>query len=153
MNRRTEPTPLEKKIEQVLTECRIVLPGTQALPGFQLSAFLTDAFTMLPRADQLLHLGRVCVHCLERHPAHDPAGLSPPGGEGGDDTALPPIRQQGASLRDVPSRARNLARFLHRACQGDAFASNCRRSRDPCPAHLCRLLVWPALLEWPATTD
>ena len=57
MNQKTEPAPLEKKIEQVLTECRIVLPGTQALLGFQLSAFLTDAFTKLPRADQLLHLG------------------------------------------------------------------------------------------------
>ncbi|MDQ6808451.1 MAG: DUF6328 family protein [Verrucomicrobiota bacterium] len=35
---------------------RIVLPGTQAFIGFQLSAFLTDAFTKLPRTAQTLHL-------------------------------------------------------------------------------------------------
>src|SRR5258707_15639934 len=33
-----EPTPLGKKIEQMLTETRVVLPGVQALLGFSFSA-------------------------------------------------------------------------------------------------------------------
>jgi hypothetical protein len=49
-------TSLADKIKQVLTEGRIILPGAQALLGFQLSGFLTDAFEKLPRASQLLHL-------------------------------------------------------------------------------------------------
>src|SRR3954468_23135904 len=56
MDDKSERTPLKDKIKQVLTECRIVLPGTQAFLGFQLSAFLTDAFNKLPRSGQMLHL-------------------------------------------------------------------------------------------------
>jgi hypothetical protein len=61
MDDKSEPTPLKDKIKQVLTECRIVLPGTQAFLGFQLSAFLTDAFAKLPRPEQLLHLGALVL--------------------------------------------------------------------------------------------
>lgn len=61
MNEQTEPTPLQEKIKQVLTECRIVLPGTQAFLGFQLSAFLTDSFAKLPRSEQLLHLSSLAL--------------------------------------------------------------------------------------------
>jgi hypothetical protein len=52
----SEKTPLSDKIKQILTEGRIVLPGAQALLGFQLSAFLTDGFDKLPRESQVLHL-------------------------------------------------------------------------------------------------
>lgn len=51
-----EVPPLKDRINQVLTECRVVLPGTQALLGFQLIAFLTDAFEKLSRGLQLMHL-------------------------------------------------------------------------------------------------
>jgi len=49
--------PLKDRINQVLTECRVVLPGTQALLGFQLIACLTDAFDKLPHGLRLTHLG------------------------------------------------------------------------------------------------
>lgn len=49
-------TSLSDKIKQILTEGRIVLPGAQALLGFQLSGFLTEAFEKLPRESQILHL-------------------------------------------------------------------------------------------------
>jgi hypothetical protein len=39
-----KPTPLTTKIEQMLTEARIVVPGAQALLGFQLTVTLTQAF-------------------------------------------------------------------------------------------------------------
>ncbi len=55
-------TPLKDKIKQILTEARIVLPGAQALLGFQLSTFLTESFDKLPREAQLLHLAALsCV--------------------------------------------------------------------------------------------
>ena len=42
-------TPLHAKIEQLLTEARVVLPGAQALFGFQLAIVLTRAFERLPK--------------------------------------------------------------------------------------------------------
>ncbi|TJW03113.1 MAG: hypothetical protein E5W82_33090 [Mesorhizobium sp.] len=45
----------EAKIELVLTESRVVLPGAQALLGFQLAIVLTDGFAQLPGHAKLLH--------------------------------------------------------------------------------------------------
>lgn len=47
---------LNTRIKLVLTEARTVLPGAQALLGFQLAAVLTDAFEKLPSASQQVHL-------------------------------------------------------------------------------------------------
>src|SRR5436305_7099600 len=49
-------TPLDTRIKQVLTEARVVLPGAQALLGFQLIAVLTDEFGKLPKTSQYVHL-------------------------------------------------------------------------------------------------
>lgn len=49
-------TPLDTRIKQVLTEARVVLPGAQALLGFQLIAVLTDAFDKLPDTSKQVHL-------------------------------------------------------------------------------------------------
>ncbi len=49
-------THLETRIKQVLTEARVVLPGAQALLGFQFAATLMDAFEKLPRSSQYVHL-------------------------------------------------------------------------------------------------
>jgi hypothetical protein len=46
------PTSIESRIKQLLVEARVVLPGAQALLGFQLAATLTDAFGTLPRSSQ-----------------------------------------------------------------------------------------------------
>jgi Family of unknown function (DUF6328) len=48
-------TPLQVKIEQLLTEARVVLPGAQALFGFQLAIVLTEAFNQLPAASITVH--------------------------------------------------------------------------------------------------
>jgi hypothetical protein len=58
------PTPLPKKIEQMLTETRVVLPGVQALLGFQFSAVLTDAFLQLPPSLRLLHFASLGLMAL-----------------------------------------------------------------------------------------
>src|SRR4051812_317148 len=44
---KTERPELEERIKQMLTEARIVLPGVQALLGFQLAIVLTDSFEKL----------------------------------------------------------------------------------------------------------
>ena len=43
-------TSLKTKIEQLLTEARVIIPGGQALLGFQFVATLTKAFETLPQA-------------------------------------------------------------------------------------------------------
>jgi hypothetical protein len=59
---RMEDTPLEQRIIQVLTEARILLPGAQALLGFQLAMVLMEPFTRLPREAQLVHLASLgCI--------------------------------------------------------------------------------------------
>ena len=50
-----EAAPLHARIEQMLTEARVILPGAQALLGFQLIIVLTGAFERLPEASRLLH--------------------------------------------------------------------------------------------------
>ena len=49
------PTPLHVKTEQMLTEARVILPGAQALLGFQLSIVLTQSFERLPGSSRIVH--------------------------------------------------------------------------------------------------
>ena len=51
------PTELKDRIKFVLMEARVVLPGAQALLGFQFAAVLTDSFEKLPGALKMVHLG------------------------------------------------------------------------------------------------
>jgi hypothetical protein len=44
MQEMSNKTSLKSKIEQMLTEARVIIPGGQALLGFQLIATLTKAF-------------------------------------------------------------------------------------------------------------
>jgi hypothetical protein len=55
MNKR-EKSSIEEKIQTLLTESRVILPGVQALLGFQLAAMLTDKFDTLPEHLRQLHL-------------------------------------------------------------------------------------------------
>lgn len=48
---------LKTRIQRLFTETRVVLPGVQALLGFQFAAILTDAFERLPPTDKLIHVG------------------------------------------------------------------------------------------------
>ena len=54
---KTEELPLSKAAELLLGECRMVLPGIQALFGFQLVAVFESGFSqMLTPLEQKLHL-------------------------------------------------------------------------------------------------
>ena len=55
------PTPLKTKIEQLLTEARLIIPGGQALFGFQLIAMLTSDFDRLPETAKLVHVVALCL--------------------------------------------------------------------------------------------
>jgi Family of unknown function (DUF6328) len=57
-------TPLDVKIEQLLTEARVVLPGAQALFGFQLAIVLTLAFEQLPKVSMIVHAASLFLVAL-----------------------------------------------------------------------------------------
>ncbi|HEX3413408.1 MAG TPA: DUF6328 family protein [Stellaceae bacterium] len=57
-------TPLQVKIEQLLTEARVILPGAQALFGFQLAIVLTQAFEQLPKASIAVHAASLFLVAL-----------------------------------------------------------------------------------------
>jgi len=56
-----EKTPLHARIDQMLTEVRVLLPGAQALLGFQLAIMLTTAFDQLPPSSKLIHVAALCL--------------------------------------------------------------------------------------------
>ena len=75
----TEPekTPLATKIEQMLTEARVIIPGGQALLGFQLVVTLSQSFSDLPATAKYIHAGRPVRRGAGRD-AVDDAGSAPP---------------------------------------------------------------------------
>ena len=48
---------MDHRIKIVLIECRMALPGAQALLGFQLANVFTEGFEKLPRSSQWIHFG------------------------------------------------------------------------------------------------
>jgi hypothetical protein len=48
-------TPLATRIDQLLTEARVIIPGAQALFGFQFMAMLTAGFDRLPQSAKIVH--------------------------------------------------------------------------------------------------
>ncbi len=59
-NERAE-TPLRARIEQLLTEARVILPGAQALFGFQLAIVMTQSFDQLPNLSKIVHAASLCL--------------------------------------------------------------------------------------------
>ena len=51
-----EATPLKDKLNEALTELRVVVPGVQALLGFQFAVMLTEEFNRLPGPTKWIHL-------------------------------------------------------------------------------------------------
>jgi hypothetical protein len=59
-----KPTPLEAQVDQLLTEARLIIPGAQALLGFQLTVTLTRAFAELPVEAKIAHAAALCCVAL-----------------------------------------------------------------------------------------
>ncbi len=57
-----EELPISKAAQYLLEECRMVLPGIQALFGFQLVTVFNQGFSQkLTEAEQRLHLGAILL--------------------------------------------------------------------------------------------
>ena len=95
--KRTE-TPLHVKIEQMLTEARVILPGAQALLGFQLIVMMTKAFDELPATARMVHLVALVSLALAIILLISPAAIHRIAFEGGDD---PRLHQAGSILITV----------------------------------------------------
>lgn len=54
-------TKVKDKIQQVLTEVRMVLPGAQALLGFQFAALLVEGFEKLPQSSKYVHFASLSL--------------------------------------------------------------------------------------------
>src|SRR5262249_21947882 len=57
-------TPLDVKIEQMLTEARVILPGAQALFGFQLAIVFTRSFVGVPAVSMIVHAASLLLVIL-----------------------------------------------------------------------------------------
>jgi Family of unknown function (DUF6328) len=57
---RTIRTPLDVQVDQILTEARLIIPGAQALLGFQFAVTLMRAFAELPDAVKIVHIAALC---------------------------------------------------------------------------------------------
>jgi hypothetical protein len=77
-------TPLKSRIEQMLTEARVIIPGAQALLGFQLIAVLTKAFTELPPVFKYVHVVGLSAVALSVTLLMTPAALHRIGFHGED---------------------------------------------------------------------
>jgi len=59
-----QDTKLADKVDHVLTEARVVLPGAQALLGFQFIAVLAEGFDTLSSTSKYLHLFALALIAL-----------------------------------------------------------------------------------------
>ena len=62
--KKEEREKLSNRIKHVLTECRVVLPGSQALLGFQFVVILTESFDKLPPLSKYIHLAALGLNAL-----------------------------------------------------------------------------------------
>jgi hypothetical protein len=85
MQEMSNKTSLKSKIEQMLTEARVIIPGGQALLGFQLIATLTKAFGELPDLFKYVHCAALCAVALAVILLMTPAAVHRLGFQGEDD--------------------------------------------------------------------
>ena len=85
MRHKPAKTSLKSRIEQMLTEARVIIPGAQALLGFQLVAVLTKAFTELPPGFKYTHCIGLSAVALSVILLMTPAALHRIGYQGEDD--------------------------------------------------------------------
>jgi predicted lysophospholipase L1 biosynthesis ABC-type transport system permease subunit len=73
---KTEDIKLDSAASHILEECRMVLPGIQALFGFQLIAVFNEGFgEKLSHAEQLVHLVAIVLTVLSMALVMTPAAL------------------------------------------------------------------------------
>jgi hypothetical protein len=83
---RTAKTSLKDQVADLMTETRIVLPGVQALLGFQFAAYLTDAFPKLSPGVRAAHHAGLALLLLSMVLLMTPAPFHRLAEEGQDST-------------------------------------------------------------------
>lgn len=81
-------TPLTTKIEQMLTEARVIIPGGQALLGFQFVCTFNRSFKELPLSIQYVHAASLCAVALAVLLLTTPAALHRIAFHGEDDRSF-----------------------------------------------------------------
>jgi hypothetical protein len=81
-------TPVKTKIEQMLTEARVIIPGGQALLGFQLVCTFNRSFQELPLSIQYVHAAGLCAVALAVLLLMTPAALHRIAFHGEDDASF-----------------------------------------------------------------
>jgi hypothetical protein len=66
---------LSEAVSHLLEECRMVLPGIQALFGFQLVAVFNQRFSQIPPSDQVIHLAAMIIVALSAALVMTPAAF------------------------------------------------------------------------------
>jgi hypothetical protein len=102
MQDETTDVSLKSKIEQMLTEARVIIPGAQALLGFQLIAVLTKAFNELPPAFKYVHCIALSAVTLSVILLMTPAALHRIGFRGEDDPTFFAIGSRFVVAGSVP---------------------------------------------------
>jgi hypothetical protein len=64
MSEKEEQTTLATRIEQMLTEARVIVPGAQAMLGFQLAVTFTRTFGEIGTTLQIVHVLALCFVAL-----------------------------------------------------------------------------------------
>ena len=113
-------------MKQVLIECRVVLPGAQALLGFQLIIMWMTAFYKIPQVWKLLHLASLTSVAICTILLIMPAAYHRIVEQGEDSEMLHHITARAAAVVDGLSGAGRLWRFLYRVADNG--------NRQVCPA-------------------
>ncbi len=98
----TEATPLATQVDQLLTEARLIIPGAQALLGFQLTVTLTKAFSELPVEAKGAHAVALCCLGLAVLLLMSPASLHRIAFNGEDDPQFVAIGSWFVTLAPLP---------------------------------------------------
>ena len=85
VNKPSHDTSVHDKIDYVLTESRVMLPGAQALFGFQLLVPLTKTFETLPPAARTVHFAALLLIAITVVLLITPAAIHRIAFEGADD--------------------------------------------------------------------
>jgi hypothetical protein len=103
--------PLDVRVDQLLTEARVIIPAAQALLGFQMAVTLTRAFAQLPSEAKMAHAAALCCVGLGTILLMAPASLHGIAFAGQDDadfvkmapgSSLPPRSRWLSALRSMP---------------------------------------------------
>jgi hypothetical protein len=123
-------TPLTTKIEQMLTKARVIIPGGQALLGFQFVCTFNRSFKELPLSIQYMHATGLCAVALSVLLLMTPAALHRIAFHGQDDASFFKMGSALVVVASIPLAtgiAADIAVVLFKVTDSmvDALASGC----------------------------